>query len=916
MRATSGLATYRRKRDFERTREPRGKKKARKGFSYVIQKHAARRLHYDFRLELDGVLLSWAVPKGPSLDPQVKRLAVQTEDHPVDYGGFEGTIPKGEYGGGTVLIWDRGTWEPEGDPRAGYRKGHLAFELHGERLQGRWHLVRTRGRGEKKPSWLLFKGTDERASKTESIVDRETSSVVTDRSLEEISSGRRGSAKRKGKRAAALTEADGARRAKLPARIEIEKATLTTEAPDGDDWLHELKLDGYRVVAHLRRGKPVRLSTRNGNDFTARAPEVAAELADLDVDDAILDGEMVVLRPDGVSDFQLLQNALGSSSSDILYYAFDLLHLDGLDLRGVPLDARKRQLANLLGRTRRSRVRLSDHIIGDGPAFFDQACAAGAEGIVAKRRDSVYRGTRTRDWLKIKCLARQEFVIGGFTEPSGSRSHLGALLIGFRENGELRYAGKVGTGFTEASLRELHAKLAPIERDRAPFADPPRGAESRGVHWVEPKLVAEVEYTELTSDRRLRHPTFRGLREDKSARTIGLERPSPRAVNSSSRGGGKRGATATHRTTGRTSERVPSSKRSTKRSGAGGDAIATVRSSAPEPAPLPKGFRLTHPERVLYPEAGITKHDLALYYAAVAPWILPHVANRPLTIVRCPQGHAKACFFQKHAQKGQPDAIRIVPIEDEDGLADYTYIRDVEGLLSLVQMSVLEIHTWGSHVRNHERPDLIVLDLDPHEDVPWKQVVTTALLLRDLFEQLGLESFVKTTGGKGLHVCIPFQSRLGWDEVKNFTQAIAEALAQDAPDRYVATMSKAKRKGRIFVDYLRNGRGATFIAPYSTRARPGAPVALPVEWDELTDIPPGSFTMKTVLAHIRSRKRDPWERMLEVKQTLTRDGVDSVADASSASRQDGTPSSPSRTRSTAKPRRGTATRGRRRAGRG
>lgn len=867
MRASSGLATYRKKRDFERTREPRGKKKGRKGFSYVIQKHAARRLHYDFRLELDGVLLSWAVPKGPSLDPDVKRLAVQTEDHPVDYGAFEGTIPKGEYGGGTVMIWDRGTWEPEGDPRAAYAKGHLAFTLHGERLHGRWHLVRTRGRGEKQPSWLLFKGTDDdasgSASTTDSIVERETSSVVTHRSLDEIASGRR----KKGA-APKPTEDEGARRARMPARIEVEKATLASEAPDGDEWLNELKLDGYRVVAHVERGDPVRLSTRNGNDLTRRAPAVAAELAELGVDDAILDGEMVVLRPDGVSDFQLLQNALGGApSNEIRYYAFDLLHLDGLDLRGVALETRKRHLADLLARTPRMNVLLSDHIVGDGPAFLEQACAAGAEGIIAKRRDSTYRGKRTRDWLKIKCLARQEFVIGGFTEPSGSRAHLGALLIGFFADGELRFAGRVGTGFTEASLRELHRKLVPLERKSSPFVNPPRGADARSVHWVEPKLVAEVEYTEMTSDERLRHPTFRGVRDDKDASEIGLERPSRDAAQTSPPSGAKRidvERPATGRTTRAKAVKKAPAKRPAKK--------APGAVAEPE---LPANYRLTNPDKILYPEVGITKRDLALYYAAVAPWMLPHVANRPLTIVRCPQGHTKACFFQKHAQKGQPDAIHIVPIEDEDGLADYTYIRDVDGLLALPQMGVLEIHTWGSHVPDHERPDLLVLDLDPHEDVGWDRVVETALTLRGLFSELGLESFVKTTGGKGLHVCVPFETTLGWDEVKSFTQAIAEALAHDAPDRFVATMSKAKRKGKIFIDYLRNGRGATFISPYSTRARPGAPVALPVEWDDLAAVRPAAFTLQTVLEHIATRPRDPWERINEVKQALTAAGLPS-----------------------------------------
>ena len=817
-----GLQRYREKRDFQKTKEPRGKRRQRAGFSYVIQKHAASHLHYDFRLELDGVLLSWAVPKGPSLDPATKRLAMQTEDHPVEYGSFEGTIPKGEYGGGTVMVWDQGTWEPEGDARDQYAKGRLSFELHGKKLKGSWHLVRTKARDQgDKRSWLLFKGTDTGARPGDgAIVEEKPNSAKTGRTLEQIAAdaGAVWHSNRKASRAnghdassrmrkpvaparatrrrtttkvserargrllprAELARVAGAKRKALPRAIEPALATLVSEAPSGDDWLQELKFDGYRLLIRVDDGK-VTIWSRNGKDWNERIPVLARAFGELDIESAVFDGEAVALNEDGISNFQLLQNSLGDeqAAEKIVYYAFDLLYANGYDLRTAPLEGRKTLLKKLLGAVpEQSQIRLSDHVLGSGAEFFERACGLGLEGIVAKRRDSTYSAGRTREWLKVKCLNRQEFVIGGYTEPSGSRGHLGALLLGDYAGKKLIYRGKVGTGFTRKTLKELHEQLVDLERKTPPFQQPPRGPDARGVHWVKPVLIAEVDFTCLTEEGLMRHPTFRGLRTDKSAHEVVLERPAS----------------------------TPAAETET-----------TDRPRAPR-AGARSTFRLTNPERVLYREQGITKNELAEYYAAVGEWMLPHVADRPLTLVRCPEGYDKQCFFQKHAKESLPDGVRPIPIADKDGQAQYTAIDDVVGLLGLVQMGVLEIHTWGAHADNPEKPDLLVFDLDPDPELSWAKVVDAAKLLRARLEALDLQSFVKTTGGKGLHVCVPVARRLDWDRAKEFCRRFSERIVREDPDHYVATMSKARRKGKIFIDFFRNSRGATFIAPYSTRA--------------------------------------------------------------------------------------------------
>ncbi len=798
------LAKYRSMRDFSRTEEPRGKGSRPKrlavakeaGLSFVIQKHAARRLHYDFRLELNGELLSWAVPKGPSENPAEKRLAVEVEPHPLEYGKFEGTIPKGEYGAGTVEIWDRGTWKPEGDARLALRKGHLKFSLAGERLRGTWHLVRTRGTGKgggDEKSWLLFKSPHDVAEPAPPA--RKPRAVAK------------------------------ASRDPLPDVVEPELATLVDEAPDGDDWVHEIKLDGYRLLVRIDGGE-VTLLTRSGKDWTDKFPTLRAACEELALDSGIIDGELVALDDKGVSQFQALQGALSDGSdASLVYYAFDLLH-DGQDLREKPLLERKSRLRELLERHAASlegRIRFSAHVVGQGPAFFENAGKLGLEGTIAKRGSAPYRGGRGRDWLKIKTSKRQELVIVGYTSPAGSRQHLGALLLGVHEGKQLRYAGKVGTGFSAATLRDLHQRLKPLAAEEPPVVNPPRGADGRGAHWVEPKLVAEVVFTEVTSDGMLRHPRFIALREDKPAREVKLELPAP--------------------------------------TGPG------VKQTA-------KTYPITNPTKVLYPEDGITKRELLDYYALVADRMLPHVGNRPLTLVRCPNGYDKQRFFQKHPSAAKVDGLRSIAIREKEGKAPYSVLDDERGLFALVQLAALEIHTWGSRADDFEHADTLVFDLDPDEQVDYKAVIDAARTVRHIFESAKLESFVKTTGGKGLHVCVPIAPKLEWDAVKDFTGRVAEAMAKSSPELYVATQSKAKRRGKTFIDYLRNGRGATFIAPYSTRAREGAPIAVPLEWDELsTKLPPNHFTVRNIEQRLAKLASDPFARLATLPQALEPQGV-------------------------------------------
>lgn len=812
-----GLRDYHRKRDFAETPEPEGSEKARgrehPGLAYLIHKHAATRLHYDLRLELDGVLKSWAVPKGPSLDSTDKHLAVEVEDHPLDYGSFEGTIPAGQYGGGTVLLWDRGTWEPVGDPHQGLAAGKLRFVIHGEKLQGAWVLVLMKGprsANEKKRNWLLIKEKDEeaRSAKAFSITQSRPESVATGRTLEEIAD---------------------AVKAPLPDAFSPALATMVREAPAGDEWLHEIKFDGYRALAFIAGGK-ARIVSRNGKDWTERFGPLALAAAALPVREALLDGEVVVLRPDGTTSFSGLQAALaGGRDRDLTYYLFDLLHRDGRDMTRVPLVERKRALAALL-REVPGPLRLSTHVEGQGREFFLEACKHGLEGVVSKRADSPYTSGRGRDWVKAKCTKSQEFVIAGYTGPSKGGSPVAALLLGVHdERGRLVYAGRVGSGFTDAVAADLQRKLARLEQEKSPFAVPPPRAVTRGARWVAPRLIADVNFAEWTPDGVLRHPAFKGLREDKAASEIVREQPMPRAA----------------------------------------EVKAAVRGSVSV-----AGVRLTHPDRVLYPDSNLTKLALARYYEDIASWVLPHVANRPLSLLRCPDGVGKPCFFQKHIAGTMPEHIHGIEIEEKEGNDTSLYVDSLAGIVTLVQMGVLEIHPWGSRVDDVERPDRITFDLDPDPALPWSRVVAGAHLVREHLSAIGLESFVKTTGGKGLHVVVPVRRRLEWEAIKAFSKQVVERIVRERPKEYTSRLSLADRRGRIFIDYLRNGRGATAVSAYSTRARAGAPVSTPLSWDELgPDARSSAYHVLTLPDRLARLAADPWAGFAKSRQSVTKEMV-------------------------------------------
>ncbi len=875
-----GLAQYQQKRHFARTPEPAAKTVRKQGWHYAIQKHDASHLHYDFRLELDGVLKSWAVPKGPSLDPAVKRLAVQVEDHPVSYREFEGLIPQGEYGGGTVMLWDTGEWEPEGDPRAGLKAGKLKFTLYGEKLQGGWTLVRTRRSGDaEKPQWLLIKERDDVARPADEgdILVEQPASVATGRSLEEIAAGKKVAAKRKGTTKAARSQpAKAAKRPSktshgsalrpLPSRIDVQLATLIDAPPTGDDWLHEVKFDGYRMVCRIEDGD-VRLITRNHNDWTSRLPGIVEAAGQLHVPQAVLDGEVVVLQPNGVTDFQALQNAFREGQGQqIKYMAVDLLYLNGQSLMELPLEQRKQQLKELLESSKNGDViRYSDHVEGHGEKFQKQACRLHLEGMISKRRDQPYQPGRGLDWLKVKCLQVNEYVIGGFTDPKGARTGLGALLVGFHDAaGELHYAGKVGTGFNEQVLRDLSGQLNELEQPKSPFVDlQQKTGDARGAHWVKPQLVGQFKYASRTRDGRLRHASFQGLREDKPARDVKQDEPvavetAVRATRSSSR----------KATIAKSKKSKSTAKQSTSKASPMAnqpdDALQYDRQSETF-----AGVRLTHPDKLLYADDQITKLDLARYYHEVGPWILPHLEHRPLVLVRCPDGQAKECFYQKHPGVGTPANLRQIPIQEKHKHENYLVIDDVDGLVSLAQIGALELHAWGSREDKLELPDRLIFDLDPAPELAWKQVIESARQVREFLAELDLQCFLKTTGGKGLHLVIPIARRLDWDPAKAFCRKVAEALAQAAPDQFTSNMAKAARTNKIFVDYLRNDRGATAVVPYSTRSRPGAPVSMPIAWDELTpELHADSFNIHNALRRLTKLRADPWAEFFTTKQSL------------------------------------------------
>lgn len=859
----AGLQSYHGKRQFGITAEPKGTVARRQGHAFVIQKHAARRLHYDLRLELDGVMKSWAVTRGPSLVPDDKRLAVQVEDHPIDYNKFEGTIPQGEYGGGTVMVWDRGKWAPEDDAHKGLKKGHLSFTLHGEKLHGLWHLVRMHRRpGEKKDNWLLIKAHDDaaRGPRDRDILEAQPRSVKSGRSMEEIAKGTRTkrSAMKKTKRTKAKTKArkrtkarrksarprsghKAKRKAKrkpasqhpaaLPHFVAPELATLSEKPPERGDWIHEIKFDGYRIQARLDHGK-VKLLTRRGLDWTRKFPGIAAAIARLPAQSALIDGELVVNDDRGVSSFSLLQQALKSGRvAGMAYYVFDLMHLNGENLRPLPLRQRKAALARLLARAPKHRpLHFSKSIREPGPVLYKHACKMGLEGIVSKRADLAYHSGRGHDWIKTKCSDRQELVVAGFAPSSADKHAVGALVLAVYARGKLTYAGRSGTGFTQDSARRLYRKLKPLIRESSPFAPVPdeeRGA--RGPVWVTPKLVAEVDFHGWTHGGRVRQSSFQGLREDKPAKEVVREKTMA-AVN--------RGASATRRS-----------------------APVTARKAVTKVA----GITLSHPDRVYWKDAGVRKRDLAEYYVKIWKWMQPHVAGRPIALLRCPEGTSGQCFFQKHAAAGIATEHLHEVVEKGEKIIS---IDTLAGLISLVQAGVLEVHTRGATVDDRAHADRLVFDLDPGPGTGWRDVVAAAREVRARLAKLKMKSFVKTSGGKGLHVVLPVKPT-PWDEAKDFAHAIAASMAADEPARYTATVTKSKRKGRVFIDYLRNSREATAVAPYSSRARPGAPVSVPLEWSELGSVKSAShYTVKNLAQRLARVRRDPWAGIGRAKHTL------------------------------------------------
>ncbi len=739
----SRLKPYHDKRHFGKTSEPHGTENPEAGRSYVVQEHHATNLHWDFRLEHKGVLLSWAVPKHPSLDPKVKRLAVHVEDHPVEYGGFEGQIPKGEYGGGTVKIWDKGTWSPYGDVDEMMRTGTMKFEVFGEKLKGDWALIQIK---DDPKNWLLIKERDGYA-RIESLPSPE---------------------------------------AFRPQLAEIGKAV-----PTGKNWIHEIKFDGYRIIAWSSNGE-VRLFTRSGLDWTDRFKSIAKAIGTLHERSFVLDGEIVVLDEKGRSTFSGLQEWLKTGKGEKpIYYAFDLIAHMGDDITKLTTLERKEKLSKLIKSMQLNLIQYSEHIATDGQVLLEHACALGLEGIISKRGDQPYHQFRSSDWIKSKCVLEDEFIVGGFTKPTGERIGLGALLVGeFDEAGNLNYCGKVGTGFSDATLNDLYKKLEAIQQSDSPFAKHETPL-PRGATWVRPILIAQIKYGERTPTGALRHPVFLGLREDKE--------------------------------------------------------ISEMKELA---------VKLTSPERVIFPEHNITKKDLADYYARVSERMLPFIEERPLALVRCPEGIAKECFFQKHATAGMtPSMTRQTGKDDESVIA----VANEFELLTLIQLGVIEIHPWGSRMGAVEAPDTLVFDLDPGPGVAWGTVIQAAQVMGELVRTFDLVPFVKTSGGKGFHVVVPIKAKsVSWDDHKTFAHNVSIALEKAVPKQFVTVMSKAKRNNRIFLDYLRNGRGSTSVAPYSVRTKPGAPVSLPIAWDRIQIVASGEdFSVLNCSDWIK--EPDPWK---------------------------------------------------------
>ena len=881
------LARYRSMRNFGITAEPSGgKQKKQAALPFCIQKHAASHLHYDFRLGWNGVLKSWACAKGPSYVVADKRLAVQVEDHPMEYGGFEGIIPAGQYGGGTVMLWDQGTWEPQeghADVDAGLREGSLKFILKGAKMHGKWALIRMGGKAatERKPNWLLIKEHDEfeRLPTDPALTDSEPNSVVTKRTLEEIAGSEdhvwnsKDTAKgkawfrqdKKSSTSAVIhkTSIQPVKRLNFdsvtkhlpaesqPAFIKPQLAQEAESAPEGTGWLHELKLDGYRIQAR-KDGDKVQMLTRSGLDWTHRIRSVADAVRTLAVEKATLDGEVVVVSPTGTTNFADLQAAFqDGANKPLTYFCFDLLHLEGHSTRDRQLADRKSLLADLLDGSDPNFIRISEHIETSGQKMFQSACELHAEGIISKRTQSTYTSGRTGDWLKLKCLHEQEFVIGGFTLPSNGAHGIGALLLGYYLDGELVYAGRAGTGFNQKTHRSVRNKLDTLITNKSPFATIPSPAR-KGARWLKPTLVAQVRFATWTAENQLRQAAFLGLREDKPAKEVVREEAAPTP---------KRSRTQAAKSVSLTTPKTTAAKVSTP------------------PASEKLAIRLTHPDKIVDTESGLTKQRLADYYWAIAEHMLPHIADRPLSLVRCPDGSTKPCFYQKHVTPMLPKGVGTVMIPDKKSGKPEPYITldSREALASLAQMGVLEIHPWGSRNRDLEHPDRIVIDLDPDEALPWHAVAEAAAEVRSRFKKLHLESFLKTTGGKGLHIVVPIKPDHDWDTIKTFARGFVLAMEKTSPRLYLSKMTKAARTGRIYLDYLRNERGATAVAPYSPRARSGATVSMPLAWSELGSSDRPIFHVANQSEWDPRLRKMPWKLLLQTTQILTPEALKSTA---------------------------------------
>ncbi len=884
------LARYRSMRDFGITAEPSGgQQKKQDALPFCIQKHAASHLHYDFRLGWNGVLKSWACAKGPSYVVADKRLAVEVEDHPMEYGGFEGIIPAGQYGGGTVMLWDQGTWEPqEGhtDVDAGLREGNLKFILDGTKMHGKWALIRMGGKAatERKPNWLLIKEHDEfeRPSTDPAVTDKEPNSVVTKRSLEQIAGSEdhvwnskdtaKGKAWYRQDKKTAAPKAPAQKTASEPVkRLNFEPITrhLTAEAqpsfikpelaqeaetaPEGAGWLHELKLDGYRIQAR-KDGEQVQMLTRSGLDWTGRIPSVADAVRILPVEKCTLDGEVVVVSENGTTNFADLQAAFQDGARNPLtYFCFDLLHLEGHSTRDRMLVDRKALLADLLDGSDANLIRISEHIETSGQKMFQNACELHAEGIISKRTQSTYTSGRTGNWLKLKCLHEQEFVIGGFTLPSNGTHGVGALLLGYYLDGKLIYAGRAGTGFNQKTHQSTREKLDTLSAASSSFADIPTAAR-KGAHWLKPTLVAQIRFATWTAENQLRQAAFLGLREDKPAKEVVREEAAPTP---------KRSRTEAAKPTEASKPTAVAKPAATRNTSA----------FANKPA-----IRLTHPDKILDAESGLTKQMLADYYWAIAAHMLPHIAGRPLSLVRCPEGSTKPCFYQKHVTPMLPKGIGTVMVADKKTGEPEPYITldTPEALAGLAQMGVLEIHPWGSRNDDLEHPDRITIDLDPDESLDWGNVTQAALDVRARLRKLGLESFLKTTGGKGLHIVVPFKAEHDWNTIKSFTHNFVLAMEKASPRLYLSKMTKAARAGKIYLDYLRNERGATAVAPYSPRARAGATVSMPLAWSELKSPDRPVFHAANQSEWLNRLKKDPWKLMAKADQRIMSEAIRSL----------------------------------------